>query len=212
MCQDGIRGKNVANSVNGKLLNDGIVHGGDGIKLLVLGSLEGDGSPGRNSVEDIVVAVKEAAPKKILLFRRGRRVGNVLGYLGQIELVDALPIGTDGNRCLPIDAVSPPAASEATAAASPSSAAAPTAATTATGTVPPRALRDALVRGRSGIGSLPLLPDVELPQPVHLLPLPRGRHEPPSLSLGGIDELEGLVFLGIDSVLELDVGTLPVPA
>ena len=62
MCQDGICSKHVANSVNGKLLNDGIVHGGDGIKLLVLGSLEGDGSPGRNSIEDIVVGVEEAAP------------------------------------------------------------------------------------------------------------------------------------------------------
>ena len=139
----------------------------------------------------------------------------MLGYLGQIELVDALPIGTDGNGCLPIDAVppsAPSAATEATAAASPSSASAPTAAAAAAGTVPPRALRDALVRGRSCVGGLPLLPDVELPQAVHLLPLPRGGHEPSGLRLGGIDELEGLVFLGVDSVLELDVGTLPVAA
>ena len=186
-----------------------------GTKLtLVLRPLERYGSTSRNTVEGVVVLVHEAAPQQILLFLGSGGVLDVLGNLGQIELVDALPVRTHRHGRLPLDALAPSAtssASAATATASTATAAASTAATTA-GTVPTGTLGGVLVRRLAGIGSLPLLLGVEQLESVHRLALAGGGDVSAGLRLGRVDQLEGAVLLGIDLVLELGVGALPVAA
>ena len=172
----------------------------------VLRSLEWDGSTSRNTVEGIVVLVHEATPQQILLFLGSGGVLDVLGNLGQIELVDALPVRTHRHGGLPLDALAPSASSSASTAT-----ATATAATTA-GTVPTGALGGILVRRLAGIGSLALLLGVEELESVHRLALAGGGDVSAGLRLGRIDQLEGSVLLGIDLVLELGVGALPIAA
>ena len=177
----------------------------------VLRSLEWDGSTSRNTVEGIVVLVHEATPQQILLFLGSGGVLDVLGNLGQIELVDALPVRTHRHGGLPLDALAPSATSSASTATATATAAASAAATTA-GTVPTGALGGILVRRLAGIGSLALLLGVEELESVHRLALAGGGDVSAGLPLGRIDQLEGAVLLGIDLVLELGVCALPIAA
>mmetsp|Transcript_6200 Transcript_6200/g.17332 ORF Transcript_6200/g.17332 Transcript_6200/m.17332 type:complete len:291 (+) Transcript_6200:2479-3351(+) len=213
MSQDGIGGKDVAHAIDGELLDDRIVHRGDGVEFLVLRPLEGHRHSRRHAVEGIVVLVDEAAPQQILLLGRSIGVADVLGNLGQVELVDALPVRPDRHGGLPLDALAPPAAAEASAAtaAAPAASPAATAGPTA-GAVPPGALGGVLVRRLAGVGRLPLLLGVEHFEAVHGLALAGRGDVAAGLRLGRVDQLEGPVLLGVDLVLELGVGALPVAA
>ena len=185
------------------------------IKLtLVLRPLERDGSTSRNAVERIVVLVHEAAPQQILLFFGSGGVLDMLGNLGQIELVDTLPVRTNRHGSLPLDALAPPATSSASSATATTASATTAASATATaaGTVPTGALGCVLVRRLAGIGSLALLLGVQQLESIHCLALAGGSDISAGLRLGRVDELEGAVLLGIDLVLELGVGALPIAA
>ncbi len=178
---------------------------------LVLRPLEGYRHPRRNAVEGIVVLVDEAAPKQILLLGRCRGVADVLGDLGQVELVDPLPVRPDRHGGLTLDTF-PPSAAASSPAASSSPAPAAAAAGPTTGTVPPGALGGVLVRRLAGIGRLALLLGVEHFEAVHGLALPGRGDVAAGLGLGRVDQLESLILLSIDLVLELGVGALPVAA
>mmetsp|Transcript_1679 Transcript_1679/g.3664 ORF Transcript_1679/g.3664 Transcript_1679/m.3664 type:complete len:238 (+) Transcript_1679:696-1409(+) len=211
MSQDRIGGKDVAYPIDGELLNDRIVHRCDGVEFLVLRPLEGHRRPRRNAVEGIVVLVDEAAPKQILLLGRNRGVADVLGDLWQVELVDPLPVRPHRHGGLPLNPLPPSAATKAASASTTSTTPAATAGAT-TGPVPPGALGGVLVRRLAGIGRLALVLGVEHLEAIHGLALADRGDEAAGLGLGRVDQLESLILLGIDLVLELGVGALPVAA
>ena len=212
--QDGIGREHIAHAVDSELLDDRVVRRRDGVELLVLHPLEGDGRSGRDAVVRVVVGVQEAAPEQVLFLERCIRVYDVLGYLGEVHLVHPLPVRPHGNGGLAVDAVAPTPPTPAPAPPAAAWPSAPAAARTAAPTwaVPPRPLGDVLVLGpRSGVGALPPLLGVELAEAVHLLPLAGGGDEAPGLRLGRVDKLEGSVLFDVRPVRELGVAALPVP-
>ena len=138
----------------------------------------------------------------------------MLGDLGQVELVDPLPVRPHRHGGLPLNTLAPSASTKAASASTaattttpPTPAAGPT-----TGPVPPRALGGVLVRRLAGIGRLALVLGVEHLEAIHGLALAGRGDEAAGLGLGRVDQLESLILLGIDLVLELGVGALPVAA
>lgn len=102
---DGVRGVDVACPLDGKSLHDGIVHGRNGVELLVLDLAQGGRSFGRDLVVLVVVDVEETAPYEVGL---GRLVGLELVELGEVELLHDVPVGGDLDGGLPVNPVVPP--------------------------------------------------------------------------------------------------------
>mmetsp|Transcript_28 Transcript_28/g.65 ORF Transcript_28/g.65 Transcript_28/m.65 type:complete len:306 (-) Transcript_28:52-969(-) len=210
-------------SIDGQLLQDGIVGGSDRIKFLCCHALELHWLTGGDLVVNVVVLVQETTPQHVLwrgngvchgflrLFRIGAdRSGQIFSDFSEIEFLHLDPIRLDGHRGLAINTVVVVTSSSP----SPSSSAASTStsATTATSGTSTSSSTVFLLR-ESGKGSAALLlsSGINLSQSSRVLSALgcRGNKSLDSCCLTSINQLECFVF-GITIVFIIFVLTVVV--
>mmetsp|Transcript_12430 Transcript_12430/g.21062 ORF Transcript_12430/g.21062 Transcript_12430/m.21062 type:complete len:211 (-) Transcript_12430:230-862(-) len=104
MGQDRVRDKDIAISVNGKLLQNRIIRRGDGIELLRFVPLERHGRTSAQLVVGIVVLIQETTPKNVFFLGQAGRGRQVLGKFGQINFFHLVPVRLNSHRGLSINA------------------------------------------------------------------------------------------------------------
>mmetsp|Transcript_9010 Transcript_9010/g.20323 ORF Transcript_9010/g.20323 Transcript_9010/m.20323 type:complete len:295 (-) Transcript_9010:58-942(-) len=219
MRQNGIRRKHGTLALNRQLFNNGIIRRSHRIKLLRLHPLQWSRSPRRHLIILIVILIQKSTPFQILhalgcrIVQEAGEGGGALGELAEVNVLDATPVGADGDGCLAIDAVAPASSAEAasaTAAATTSSAAAVAG--------PPRPLWLTVPPHISTLLTI-IPPRIQLPQPHGIRPSPSLRYKPLATSptrrstrttsrtirLARIHQLKLLRLLGIHLVLKFQI-------
>mmetsp|Transcript_86821 Transcript_86821/g.130200 ORF Transcript_86821/g.130200 Transcript_86821/m.130200 type:complete len:327 (+) Transcript_86821:741-1721(+) len=105
MRQNGVGNKDLSNSIDGQLFQDGIVRRGNWVEFLVFHSLERHGLSRRDLVVFLVVLIQESAPQDIFRIGYCRGSHQMLGDLGQIQFLHLDPVRLHGHGRGPIDAI-----------------------------------------------------------------------------------------------------------